>query len=362
MNETIGVKGGKNDRRRSIKIKEAKKKKIEVQEKDRELLELEKEVKKQQAFTLIKTLPIAVVGGTFKMFYDTAVGKGPSNKEEYNSNWKIKEYDSDNSTLQHGEKPKERKVVLTPDGQKVVVYIDAGDDKKNILEDILILPKPEDVKIDEIPKTSENDVIEVLDDKKNNDKRKFVTSNINISSNISTNNSSNKENDTIRNGFVGVGDVTVDNSSIDYNDLSNVSSETLSKLKARKILDVYEKQLKDVRYELRHLVFDYNALIDAEDDIVLSSDAQIILDRLSDIISKIDELKKKIKIDNLDRYDDNYIYTLIEGYLDEFKNQQAVSGLKDSPLYLLISEKLDEKKKKKNDLNKRVEQKKESIR
>ena len=356
MNETIGVKGGKNDRRRSIKIKEAKKKKIEVQEKDRELLELEKEVKKQQAFTLIKTLPIAVVGGTFKMFYDTAVGKGPSNKEEYNSNWKIKEYDSDNSTLQHGEKPKERKVVLTPDGQKVVVYIDAGDDKKNILEDILILPKPEDVKIDEIPKTSENDVIEVLDDKKNNDKRKFVTSNINISSNISTNNSSNKENDTIRNGFVGVGDVTVDNSSIDYSDLSNVSSETLSKLKARKILDVYEKQLKDVRYELRHLVFDYNALIDAEDDIVLSSDAQIILDRLSDIISKIDELKKKIKIDNLDRYDDNYIYTLIEGYLDEFKNQQAVSGLKDSPLYLLISEKLDELDSKKNDLNKRVEQ------
>lgn len=359
MNETIGVKGGKNDRRRSIKIKEAKKKKIEVQEKDRELLELEKEVKKQQAFTLIKTLPIAVVGGTFKMFYDTAVGKGPSNKEEYNSNWKIKEYDSDNSTLQHGEKPKERKVVLTPDGQKVVVYIDAGDDKKNILEDILILPKPEDVKIDEIPKTNENDVIEVLDDKKNNDKRKFVTSNINISSNISTNNSSN--NDTIRNGFGGVGDVVVDNSSIDYSDLSNVSSETLSKLKARKILDVYEKQLKDVRYELRHLVFDYNALIDAEDDIVLSSDAQIILDRLSDIISKIDELKKKIKIDNLDRYDDNYIYTLIEGYLDEFKNQQAVSGLKDSPLYLLISEKLDELDSKKNDLNKRVEQKKESL-
>ena len=358
MNETIGVKGGKNDRRRSIKIKDAKKKKIEEIEKDNELLELEKKVKKQQAFTLIKTLPIAVAGGAFKILYDTATGKEPVNKDEYNSNWKIKEYDSDHSTLQHGEKPKEKKVVLTPDGQKVIVYVDV-DDKKNILEDILILPKPEDVKVDEISKTKEEN-IELLDDNKNTKKSNSI--NITPSKDKAVDNSDNKSKEvSISENNVGIGDISYDSSSIVFGDLSNSSKETINKLKARKILDVYEKQLKDVRYELRLLTFDYNALIDAEDEIVLSSDAQIILDRLSDLISKIEELKDRIKITDLDKYDDNYIYTLIEGYLAEFKDQQAVSEVKDSPLYILISKKLDELDSKKTDLNKRVEEKKESL-
>jgi len=347
MDETIGVKGGKNDRRRTIKIKEAKKKKIEESEKDLELLELEKKVKKQQTFTLIKTLPIAIAGGTFKLLYDTATGKVPIDKEEYNSKWKIKEYDSDHTTLQHGEKPKEKKVYVTPTGQKVIVYVD--EEKKNILEDIFVLPKPEDVKIDEIPKDDVKDDIEVLEDKK--PKRKGVISGVK---------EADLEDDSNKKITIGIGDISIDDS-IDFDKLSPASKEVLNKLKAKKILEVYEKQLKDVRYELRQLVFDYNALVNAEDEVVLSSDAQIILDRLSDIISKIEVLRDKIKIDNLDKYDDNYIYTLIEGYLAEFKDQKLVSELKDSPLYVLISKKLDELDSKKDDLNKRVEQKKDSL-
>ena len=134
MNETIGVKGGKNDRRRTIKIKEAQKKKLNEYVEEQKIKELEKEVRKQQVFTLLKTLPIAIAGGTFKTLYDTAVGK-PIDKEEVNSKWRIKEYDSDVSTLQHGEKPREKKIIVTPTGEKVVVYID-DDQKKSIFEDI----------------------------------------------------------------------------------------------------------------------------------------------------------------------------------------------------------------------------------
>ena len=148
---------------------------------------------------------------------------------------------------------------------------------------------------------------------------------------------------------------------MDFDSLSDVSKETLGKLKAKKIIDVYEKQLKDVRYELRQLIFDYNALVKANDEAVLSSDAQIILDRLSDIISKIESLRDKIKIEDFDKYDDNYIYTLIEGYLAEFKDHKLVSELKDSPLYILISKKLDELDPKKTNLNKRVDEKKDEL-
>ena len=72
MNETIGEKGGYNDRRRSLKIQNEQKKKKEQASIEREVKELEKKVKKQQVLTLVKTLPIVIVGGTLKTIYDTA--------------------------------------------------------------------------------------------------------------------------------------------------------------------------------------------------------------------------------------------------------------------------------------------------
>ena len=352
MNETIGVKGGKNDRRRTIKIKEAQKKKLNEIVEEHELKELEKEVKKQQVFTLLKTLPIAIAGGTFKTLYDTAVGK-PIDKEEVNSKWRIKEYDSDVSTLQHGEEPKEKKVIVTPTGEKVVVYIDV-ESKKNIFEDIL-----------NIPENTRSDIYEE-DIKDNTDKKDNVVD-ISIDNKVDNNykrkNVSQKTDENVYENINRVGIDTEIENNIDYGDieLSDTSRNTLQKLKARKILSEYERQLKDVRYELRGLIFDYNVLADAENEIVLSDDAQIILDKLSDIINRIEILKDKIKITDLEKYDDNYIYTLIEGYLAEFKDKKLVSEMKDSPLYILISEKIDEIETKKNDLNKRVDKKKEIL-
>ena len=352
MNETIGVKGGKNDRRRTIKIKEAQKKKLNEIVEEHELKELEKEVKKQQVFTLLKTLPIAIAGGTFKTLYDTAVGK-PIDKEEVNSKWRIKEYDSDVSTLQHGEKPKEKKVIVTPTGEKVVVYIDVNN-KKNIFEDIL-----------NIPEDTRSDIYE--EDIKDNTDKKDTTVDISIDNNVDNNykrkNILQKTDENVYENINRVGIDTEIENNIDYGDieLSDTSRNTLQKLKARKILSEYERQLKDVRYELRGLIFDYNVLADAENEIVLSDDAQIILDKLSDIINRIEILKDKIKITDLEKYDDNYIYTLIEGYLAEFKDKKLVSEMKDSPLYILISEKIDEIETKKNDLNKRVDKKKEIL-
>ena len=66
MNETIGARGGKNDRRRVLRIKKKQQKKLQEMAQEEKLRELEKEVRKQQIYTLVKTLPIIVLGGTIK--------------------------------------------------------------------------------------------------------------------------------------------------------------------------------------------------------------------------------------------------------------------------------------------------------
>ena len=62
MDETIGVKGGHNDRRRTIVIAKNKKKKLEEYEEERYIRDLEKKVKRQQKISLIKTFPLAIAG------------------------------------------------------------------------------------------------------------------------------------------------------------------------------------------------------------------------------------------------------------------------------------------------------------
>ena len=65
MNETIGVKGGKQDRRRQMKIKKRRKKLQQEREMlDQETLDLEKQVRKLQILTFLGAVPIAAVGAT----------------------------------------------------------------------------------------------------------------------------------------------------------------------------------------------------------------------------------------------------------------------------------------------------------
>ena len=69
MNETIGVKGGKNDSRRRMIITKRQLEKLKLfqeEQKEKELKELEKKVKLQQKLTLLVALPIATVGQVYE--------------------------------------------------------------------------------------------------------------------------------------------------------------------------------------------------------------------------------------------------------------------------------------------------------
>ena len=304
MDETIGVKCGHNDRRRTIVITKRNKKKLEEYEEERYIRDLEKKVKRQQKISLIKTLPIAIVGKTFVTLYDVQNGPRVDKEEEY-SKLGVEEYDGDFTTKPIGgfntpdrrdDIPRERRVIIDKTtGKKVVVYVPIKENKRNLLEDILFPEVKEDTT-------------------------------------------------TLEEGVV-----------------SKKSNKVLEDLKARKIIDEYERQLKDIRYELRMLVSEYNVLSDEADKAVLKKDAEELLEKLSVVIDRIEVLKQKIKIDDLDKYDDNYIYTLVEGYLSEFKDNNVISEIKDSPLYVMISRKLDELDTKKDDLDRRVSKKKDEL-
>jgi hypothetical protein len=333
MDETIGVKGGHNDLLRTKKIIKAKEEKEKGEAEEKELKELEKRVKKTQRYTLIKTLPLVIVGGTVKSIYDSVT----SNKTSSTDDISYKENSlKDNNYKEHnGNNPDSkingrRKIIVTTPNGKVVVNVCEENEKKNFIEDLLT---PEEEKKD-TNLVGEKPVRDVQQD--------FI---------FIPRASSHKK---------GIGN-TYDTILESGANISLSSNDKLSKLKARKIVDEYEKQLKDVRYDLRKLVFEYNVLVSESDEITVSKQAEDILDKLSDVISKIEALKNKIKIEDLDKYDDNYIYTLVEEYLKEFKDKKFVSEIKDSPLYVAIEEKLEELDSKKTKLGKKVEEKKEKL-
>ena len=352
MNETIGAIGGHNDQKRKLRIKREQRKKLDEYEEEREIKDLEKKVKKQQFLTLIKVLPIAVVGGTIKTIYDT--GKKSSTKKSVSSDGKFiieensdgitqldRDYDvSDSKEEQFIEDVgSKKKIVTTPTGEKVIVDLPKAikEEKKTFFEE-LFFPTESEKKSDEISVNGEV---------KENDEEKLTPfSGISISSDTDYS-------DTFYD--------TIEDLDIDSDMLPDYMKEKIEKLKSRKIVEEYEKELKDIRYELRNLVYEYSILEEESDNIIISDEANIILDKLSLIIDKLEELKQKIKIDDISKYDDNYIYTLIEDYLDEFKNGNVVSKIKDSPIYIEVASKIDELDKRKDSLNDKLNEKKEKL-
>ncbi len=355
MDETIGVKGGKNDRRRTVIIEENKKKKLQDLAEEKEIKELEKKVRKQQLYTLIKALPVVIGGEIVKTIHDTAVGKLKYDKEESNSKWRIKEYDADNTkeSIQEDEietEIKKRKIITTPTGQKIIVYVsnELEIDNEKGIED-------EEKNQKEIKDNT------YLTDEKSKDKGQGPNNEEKNKSEEEQQKKLVEQINEIDLEEYNYDDLEKEFETVDFSYLPQETQDKIEQLKSRKIVSEYEKQLKDIRFELRKAIFEYNVLYEAEDEIVIKKDAEVILDRLSDVITKVEELKERIKIENIEKYDDNYIYYLIEGYLDEFRNKNVINEIKDSPLYIMISEKINELDQKKTDLNDRVKEKKDLL-
>ena len=133
------------------------------------------------------------------------------------------------------------------------------------------------------------------------------------------------------------------------------------KITDKKIVAEYEEKLKDVKIELKKLIYEYNVLQQASEDLTDSKEAEEILYQLSIIIKKIEELKSKMKIDIKDLETDAYLTDIVDQYMDEFKNKNIVSEIKDSDLYIMIAEKLEEVTEKTGTLTNKVEDTKDKL-
>ena len=348
MNETIGSKGGHNDRRRSLIISRKKKEKLKEEQ---EIKELEKSVKKARKFILIKATPLILAEGIIQLLSPSA-----SHKD------KIDEYDDENTISTDKKNVSNKKKYTSPikKSRKKVISINGSD---------IVVVFPPEKKVNN--KQNEEEV-ELLDELSNKNDKKELKSNKENKENIA--NKENKENKDFNLEPIlipiSLGEKIVNNfssKSVDnYHSSDEIKivddmlslSEEFKKVKSRKIVEAYEKELKDIRYDLRLLIDEYTHLVDDEERILFSDEANDLLDKLTSIISKLEELEKKIQIDNLDKYDDNYVYYLIEEYMKEFKDQKIVDELKDSPLYIEIVGKIEELQQKKDILSEQVEEKK----
>lgn len=270
MDETIGVKGGKNDRRRSLVITKKQYKKLEEHKLEQEKKELEKEentFKINQVKSVVISVPLIVTGSIFK---ELVSPKEPSKDSKINLT--TEKYSSKKKKQE--EKPsKEITSSQEVQSDKVVEVVEQNN-----------IPLPE------------SDIETKFDNIKN-----------------------------------------------------------------REIINYYESKLKEIKLDLKNLIYEYNVIVEDSEEIYESKIAQELLDKLNIIIKKIEDLKRMIDIPNMEDYDQNYIYSLISEYLSEFEKNNLVDEIKDSELYILISSKLQELDEKKDKLSEILTDKKEEI-
>ena len=355
MNEAIGVKGGKRDRKRRIIITANQKKKIKEnykRKKQERIKKLEKEVKNLQLASFLVAVPISVAGTTVETLLnlreeqkeerlqakglqieERAQAKALQTEELHQANKLelgesaiyIEDYQSNDRKFTDYGYPK------TIDGKEVVSY----PDKKIITIEKKEYPKVVEAKVSLEENNKNITLKETLEQpNKQQEERKKVEVK--------------EQKQTI---------IPIPASKIETLEENKI----FQKITDKKIVAEYEEKLKDVKIELKKLIYEYNVLQQASEDLTDSKEAEEILYQLSIIIKKIEELKSKMKIDIKDLETDAYLTDIVDQYMDEFKNKNIVSEIKDSDLYIMIAEKLEEVTEETGKLTNKVEDTKDKL-
>ena len=121
----------------------------------------------------------------------------------------------------------------------------------------------------------------------------------------------------------------------------------------KKILIEYENKLKDIKNDLRKITYEFSLLTLPKIEDENKEDVEELFSKINLVIRKISNLEDKITFNN-SYLEDNYLDYVVEKYLDEFKIGKQVTEIKDSPLYILISEKINQLEMAKETLKDRV--------
>ena len=314
MNEAIGAKGGRRDKKRTIIITSENKKKLQEfnkKKKQMKLKKLEKEVRDIQIASFFVAMPVSIAGSALENLLNL-------NKENVSERETAKALQTEE--LHNQEKLELNEAATLIEKSQIQdtkkQYPKTIDGKVIIPSTITITKAPTTVKTNEsdkniFPEVKDSPSEETIEDKKKVEVKEVTQKEIPIPS------------INIPRKKIGI-------------------SKELEHYQEQEILKKYETKLKDIRQELKNLVYEYNVLEKETHNLYESKEAENILYQLSIIIKKVEELKRKLKTEIKGLENEPYLDYLIDNYMEEFKNKNLVDEIKDSDLYILISDKIEE--------------------
>ena len=348
MNEAIGAKGGRRDRKRTIIITSENKKKLKEfykKKKQMRLKKLEKEVRTIELASFFIAMPIAIAGTTM----ETLLNIRDEKKTDYQASKELQ-----TETLHNqGKLELNETSVLIENNQ---VY----DTKKQLPKTIdgKEIKIPQEIEITEAPNfiKTEKPIEKIFPDKKVEiketiTKKKPITEK-------KENKVPNQENKV---EVKKKSQTKIPLPSIDITTKKVGINKQLERFQEQEIIKKYESKLKDIRQDLKQLIYEYNVLNQQTNDIYESKIAEDILYQLSIMIKKMEQLKDKLKTEIKSLENEAYVQYLVDSYIEEFKNKNVVEEIKDSDLYILISEKLEQVETETNKLNNKVDKKKDDL-
>lgn len=333
MNEAIGAKGGRRDRKRTIIITSENKKKLQEfnkKKKQMKLKKLEKEVRDIQIASFFVAMPVSIAGSALENLLNL-------NKENVSERETAKALQTEE--LHNQEKLELNEAATLIEKSQIQdtkkQYPKTIDGKVIIPSTITITKAPTTVKTNEsdkniFPEVKDSPSEETIEDKKKVEVKEVTQKEIPIPS------------INIPRKKIGI-------------------SKELEHYQEQEILKKYETKLKDIRQELKNLVYEYNVLEKETHNLYESKEAENILYQLSIIIKKVEELKRKLKTEIKGLENEPYLDYLIDNYMEEFKNKNLVDEIKDSDLYILISDKIEEAEVQTNKLSTGVNKRKDDL-
>ncbi|HIR48479.1 MAG TPA: hypothetical protein IAB35_00695 [Candidatus Faecimonas gallistercoris] len=348
MNEAIGAKGGRRDRKRTIIITSENKKKLKEfykKKKQMRLKKLEKEVRTIELASFFIAMPIAIAGTTM----ETLLNIRDEKKTDYQASKELQ-----TETLHNqGKLELNETSVLIENNQ---VY----DTKKQLPKTIdgKEIKIPQEIEITEAPNfiKTEKPIEKIFPDKKVEIKE-TITKKKSIAEK-KENKVPNQENKV---EVKKKSQTKIPLPSIDITTKKVGINKQLERFQEQEIIKKYESKLKDIRQDLKQLIYEYNVLNQQTNDIYESKIAENILYQLSIMIKKMEQLKDKLKTEIKSLENEAYVQYLVDSYIEEFKNKNVVEEIKDSDLYILISEKLEQVETETNKLNNKVDKKKDDL-
>ena len=357
MDESIGAKGGKNDRRRTFILTRNQKKKLEEIEKVQKKSRKQKSIKRIDLETFIKIIPILLVANTLEVIT-------PSKKKEKNVQTDQKHEKEEKQLLENKnkdllveietlklEKEEEKKFQKEsydaqeskPSFDSIKLPIDASkkDEVQEQQDEILLLEDIEDTfsqsKSSNLSFEEKHD--DTVFDTKEKDiqkqssvlQRDYSSFNLDIGHehkaiNIQANEGLKKEKQSytlkrrtpplLNASAIFTGSFLFHSHQEKKERKEHFLSDHLSRLTNIKLIEAYENELRSIRYDLKKLIYEYNTLVDEEDATYTSENMKELIHKLNSVILKIEELKRKLDLDNISRYDDDYLRNIVNEYMD----------------------------------------------